>query len=383
VNHLYAPISNVSLNLLDLSSFFEKTVDKSAKPVYKEKELSRKYFQKEDTMGTAKGSTIYDVAKKAGVSISTVSRFLNKPQNLNEKTAAIVREAVRDLAYIPHGNTGSRDSRQIGRVGVLTPFFPAPSFVQRLQGISTALSKSGYEMIIYTVESPDQLNEYLHSVPFSKRLDGVIILSVHLNNSDTERLLRSGMQIVTVECDHPDFTSITIDNVEGGRVAARYLLAKGLYPCSYIGDGTQFSYSLHPSVYRYQGFAEELAKAGHALDSNFVAMGDGSPERAHALALDMLSAQRRPRSVFAFSDLQAVGVLKAATQLGLRVPNDIAVLGFDDIDIASYMDISTISQSLNESGRLAAELLLSRVQDPEKALQKVHLKVRLVERLTT
>lgn len=329
------------------------------------------------------GATIYTVAERAGVSIASVSRYLNMPSKVSKDTAEKIQAAMNQLSYIPHGNAGSKPSRQIGRIGILTPFFPAPSFVQRLQGMSPVFREANMEMIIYAVDSPEQLDEYLGSVPFYKRQDGIIVMSMLVSEEHSRRLLRSGIQVVMVEQSHPSFLSIQCDNVEGGALAARHFLEKGYGPCAFIGEGAAPPYSLRPSELRWKGYREELERSGRPVLPEHVRLGEGTAEDARRMALELFSLGNRPRAVFAMSDLQAIGVIKAAREAGLRVPQDIAILGFDDIEAADYVGLSTVSQSLAESGRLAAELLLGRIRDPGRPFHAVQLKVSIVQRGTT
>ena len=334
-------------------------------------------------MSVNQGSTIYDVADLAEVSISTVSRFLNTPEKLNAETAKKVQHAMDQLAYIPHGNTGAKAKRRVGRIGVLTPFSPAPSFVQRLQGMTAVFRQAHCEMVIYTVDSPDQLREYLHSIPFSKRLDGLIIMSMRISDSDAQRLLKAGLEVVLIEQHHPEFTGIEADNIHGGALAAQHFLEKGYTACGFVGERILLPYSLQPSELRWQGYQNALAKAGHPVDDSYVKLGEGTVVDGHRMGLELLSTSNRPRAIFAMSDLQAFGVVRAARQLGLSLPRDVAVLGFDDIEAADYMDLSTVSQSLNESGRLAAELLVGRLLEPRRPVESVQIKVSIVQRSTT
>src|SRR5208283_2824460 len=280
------------------------------------------------------GSTIYGVAAQAGVSISTVSRFLNSPEKVNAETARRIKLSMDQLDYFPHGNAGKRAYRSIRRVGVLTPFFPAPSFVQRMQGMIAVFREAHCEMVICTVDTPEQLSEYLHSISFLCRFDGLIIMSMHLGDEDSSRLVESGLHVVVIESVNPRFTSVETDNVLGGRLAAQCFLEKGYLPCAFIGEQTSLPYSLQPSSSRLSG-------------------------------------------------LQAIGVLKAARQRSIAVPGALAVLGFDDIEAASYVDLSTVSQSLEESGRVAAQLLIDGIREPGRPRQRVHLDVRILERETT
>jgi LacI family transcriptional regulator len=336
-----------------------------------------------NTIPVHPGSTIYDVALQAQVSITTVSRYLNNPAKVNAETAKRIQAAMDALAYIPHGNTGPKVRRQVGRIGVLTPFFPAPSFVQRLQGMIPVFRQAQCEVLIYTVDSPEQLKEYLQSIVFARRLDGLVVLSMRLGDDDVNKLAQSGLEVVLVEQHHALFSGVEADNVEGGALAARHFVDKGYDPCGFIGESVVLPYSLHPSQMRWQGYSQALADAGQPVDPAHVRLGEGTVADARRMALDLLAGLDRPRAVFAQSDLQAIGVVKAAQQLGLKVPGEVAILGFDDIEAAEYMDLSTVSQSLSESGKVAAELLLERIRTPGQPVRNLHLKVSVVPRTTT
>lgn len=329
------------------------------------------------------GSTIYDVAEQSGVSISTVSRFLNNPEKVNATTREKIQATMDRLAYIPHGNSGTKAKRQVGRIGVLTPFFPAPSFVQRLQGMTGVFRQAHCEMVIYTVDSPAQLREYLHSIPFSKRLDGLVILSMKVSDADVQRLVHAGVELVLVEQHHPLASSVEADNLRGGGLAAQHFLDRGYQSFGFVGEKIYPPYSLHASEPRLEGYQRTLEKAGLTLESRHIRLGEVTVDDGFRMGTELLSAADRPRALFAMSDLQAIGVVRAARKLGLKVPEEVAIMGFDDIEAASYVDLSTVSQSLNESGRLAAELLVARIREPGRPLQTVQLKVAVVARSTT
>lgn len=333
-------------------------------------------------MGLINGSTIYDVAEAAKVSIATISRFLNSPEKVSPTTALRIKKAMADLAYVPHGNAGRSDQRKTGRIGVLTPFFPAPSFMQRLAGMMPVLRAANYELVIYAVDSPQQLDEHLHSIPLTKKLDGLVILAMQLSESATQRLLDSNLQVVLVEQQSQVFSSIECDNVQGGVLAARYLAEKGYLPCAFIGERATPPYSLQPSNLRWEGFQKELVALGKPVPPEHIRLGTLDAADGRRMALELLDQPQRPRGIFAMCDLQAIGALKAARELGLQVPGDVAILGFDDIESAAHVELSTVSQELEESGRLAAEVLLARIEDPQRPTQHVQIKVSIVERKT-
>jgi len=244
------------------------------------------------------GSTIYGVAAQAGVSISTVSRFLNSPEKVNAETARRIKLSMEQLDYFPHGNTGKRAQRSIRRIGVLTPLFPAPSFVQRIQGMTGVFREAHCEMVICTVDTPEQLSEYLHSISFLRRFDGLIIMSMHLGDEDSCRLAESGLHVVVIESSNPSFTCVETDNVLGGRLAAQCFLDKGYLPCAFIGEETSLPYSLQPSGSRFAGFFETLKAAGQPLPSHLIRTGKVNVDDACRMAGELLDLPQPPRAIF-------------------------------------------------------------------------------------
>jgi LacI family transcriptional regulator len=208
-------------------------------------------------------------------------------------------------------------------------------------------------------------------------------MSMHVGDEDARRLLEYNFLVVMIESVNRRFTCVEADNALGGRLAAQCFLEKGYARCAFIGEQTPLPYSLQPNDLRLAGYREALAAAGHPLEPGLIRIGQVSVDDACRMAGELLDLPSPPRAVFAMSDLQAIGVLKAARQRGVAVPQTLAVLGFDDIEVAGFMGLSTVSQSLEESGRVAAQLLIDRIREPGRAVQRVHMDVRVVERDTT
>ena len=333
-------------------------------------------------MPNKKAPTIYDVAKRAGVSITTVSRMLNDPDKVNSETRERVMAAVDALGFMPKAEARARALRRTGRIGVISPFFTAPSFVQRLRGISEALSAKKFELVIYTVDSADHLKSFLASLPLTGNLDGLIILSLPVDDANVRRLVEHGLPTVLVEFPHPNLSSVVIDDVMGGCIAARYLLDKGHHRIAFLGDTDLPEYSLHPVSQRLVGFRKALKEAGIELPNVFVRLAPYSQEQTRQVAAELLSLSQPPTAIFAATDFQALGVLKAARQLKIQVPEQLAVVGFDDLDLAEYTDLTTIRQHLDESGRLAVEILLAQIESPSRPPRHVNLPLTLIERQT-
>ncbi|MFH1524900.1 MAG: LacI family DNA-binding transcriptional regulator [Chloroflexota bacterium] len=329
-----------------------------------------------------KPPTIYDVAKHAGVSIATVSRMLNAPDKVNGETRERILAAIDTLAFVPKAEARARALRRSGRIGVISPFFTAPSFVQRLRGIAAGLTKTNYDLVIYTVESVNHLQAYLSSLPLTGNLDGLIILSLPVGDAEARRLVEHGLPTVLIEFPHAGLSSVEIDDEMGGRMAAQYLLKKGHRRIAFLGDTDLPEYSLHPVSKRLVGFRQGLQEAGIELPVAFVRLAPYSQEQTRQAAAELLGLPQSPTAIFAATDFQALGVLKAARQLKVQVPEQLAVVGFDDLDMAEFADLTTIRQHLDESGRLAVEILMAHLASPSRPQQHIEIPLVLVERQT-
>ncbi len=327
-------------------------------------------------------STVYDVADKAGVSIATVSRVVNSPDKVNLETRAKVLTVIDQLGYVPKAEAAARARKSAGRIGVLAPFFTYPSFVQRLKGVANALSALPYELTIYNVDSTARRDSYVTSLSLTRRLDGLILMALPFNQAIVERLVNHSLETVSIEVTHPSFSSIEIDDHTGGRLAAQYLVRKGHKRLGFIGDSELPEHAFPTSDRRLGGFRLAIQEAGLELESAHVALASHSLENARTSALRLLSKPNPPTAIFCASDTQALGALKAVKQRGMRMPDDVAILGFDDLDIADYIGLSTIRQHLEESGRLAVELLLARLEHRARPIQNIRLNLQVVERET-
>jgi len=331
-----------------------------------------------------KSPTIYDVAKLSGASISTISRVLNAPDKVNAETRKRVMRAIDHLGFVPKAAARAHALQNTNRIGVLTPFFTAPSFVQRFRGVASALSKANYELVIYPVDSIDHLQGYISSIPLMKNIDGLIIMSLSVGDQDAQRLSRNGMETVLVEYSHPQLNSIVINDERGGQLAAEYLISKGHKLFAFLGDiEPPEKFMIHPVRSRLTGFKQALGKAGLSISEAYIRSAPYTKTESKQAALELLSLPKLPTAIFIGSDIQALSVMKVARQLNIKIPGDLAVIGFDDIDVAEHVDLTTICQHLDESGRLAAEILLARISEPNRPLQHINLPLNLIERLTT
>ena len=330
-----------------------------------------------------KTPTIYDVAELSGVSITTISRVLNAPEKVNTATRVRVLDAIDKLGFIPKAEARARALQHMGRIIVITPFFTVPSFVQRLRGIAVALSSTNYELVIYTVDSLERLQSYLSSLPLRGNLDGLIIISLQVDDKEVKRLIQHELPTVLIEYPNRALNSVEIDDIEGGRIAAEHLIGKGHARLAFLGDTNPPEYAIHPMSLRLKGFRKAVHDAGLELPAPFVRSAPNTMEHARQVATELLTMKKPPSAIFAASDYQALSVLKVARQLGIRVPQDLAIIGFDDLDMAEYEDLTTIRQYLDESGQLAIDILLSHIENATLPPKHVTIPLTLVERSTT
>lgn len=326
--------------------------------------------------------TIYEVARTAGVSITTVSRVLNDPQKVNQKTRQAVLSAIDEIGFIPRAEARARAIKENRRIGVIAPFITAPSFVQRLRGVATALMNTKYELVIYTVDSSDRFHGYLAKLPLTYTLDGLIVMSLPFEDDEANRLIEHHVESVLIEYPQPVFSTVEIDDVAGGMMAAQYLINKGHRRIAFLGDTDLPEYSIHPVSQRLIGFRQALETAGLSIPPEYVILTPYSQEQARQAAHKLMHMSEAPTAIFSATDLQAFGVLKAAREMGLKIPDDLAVIGFDDLDMADYVGLTTVRQHLDDSGRIAVELLLSRLANPSHPVQHVHLPLSIIERET-
>lgn len=326
-------------------------------------------------------ATIYDVAERAGVSRSTVSLALNAPARVKPETLARVLAAIDDLKFVPKSEAVSRARRGVGRIGVIAPFTTYPSFARRLNGVLQATRGHSCEVVVYDEESAARAT--LATLPLTQRLDGLIVMSIPFGDDIAERLAEQNVSAVLVELERPGFSSVTIDDVAGGRMAAKLLLQRGHKRFAFLGErhDSNDSYVLQSDA-RLNGFREELAAAGIELPETHVHLVHHTVSSAAAATEELLALDRPPTAIFAHDDMLASAALRTARAHGLKVPEDLAIVGFDDSDIAELLGLTSIRQPLEESGHVATETLLGELANPNRSLQHITLKLTLVERET-
>lgn len=333
-------------------------------------------------------SSIYEVAALAGVSIATVSRTLNQPHRVSEATRSRVMEAVHKLEYTPDYEAAARARHHNDRIAVLAPLNTYPGFTQRLRGISAALEELQSELIIFQVDAQKMRNPQHHklvdSLASSGRYDGVIIMSLPIESQDLTRISETHFPTVLIETSDSRFPTLKVNNRDGANQAVRHLIDKGKEKIGFVGFNPIASYSMNASKAREQGYIDTLLENGRTVIPEHLITCEYSIEDTREKVIEMLKKDNRPDAIFCAADINALGVLKAASDCGLRIPDDLAVVGFDDIDIADYLGLTTIRQPLEGSGKEAARIINKLIKEPMAIYSRqIELPLELIIRTST
>jgi LacI family transcriptional regulator len=327
-------------------------------------------------------ATIREVAAKAGVSVSTVSHVVNETRFVSEETRGRVLAAMEELHYKPNRLARSlrRKDKRTHTLGLLIPDSTNPFFAEVLRGVEDASFEAGYNVILCNSDDdPEKELNYLN-VLLGKQVDGIVLVSAGAHEASLELLARRQGTAVVVdrEIGGAELDSVVVDNEEGGYLATQYLLDLGH---EHIGCITGPS-PLTPSAGRSQGYRKALEDAGFVPDDNFLLAGDFRPQSGYTATRQLLAQTPRPTAIFACNDMMAVGAIRALNEAGLRVPQDVSVIGFDDITLASFTGppLTTMAQPSIEMGMLAAELLVDRLQNPNGTPRRELLATTLVVR---
>jgi LacI family transcriptional regulator len=318
-------------------------------------------------------ATIRDVARESGVSVATVSYVLNNgPRPVAPATRDRVLDVVRRMNYHPNAAAQRLNGRQMRTLGLLFGCIESDIVTNAyaamlLQGIVSAAARACYNVTLFTM----QWEGASASAPAFKdgRTDGVIVVAPETDSDVVEGLAALGIPLVCVSGPSgvPGVPFVDVDNATGGRIAAEYLLSLGHERVAYLGGDEN-----HADVpARRRGFVDAMTSAGHAPPPEYLPPGTYERSRAQEIACRLLRLPRRPTAVFAASDTLAILLLETARELGLRVPEDLSVLGFDDLTTASLVSppLTTVRQPLGQIGACAARLLVRQVETGAEAAE--------------
>ena len=336
--------------------------------------------------------TIQDVAARSGVSISTVSRVVTGAVAVEPETAERVREAIAALGYRPNLLARSFRRRVTHTIGLLVPDNSNPFFAELARTIEDAGFADGYSVVLCNSDLSAVKQETYIDVLLANRVDGLILVSSGLiptvgRHDAVARILDAGAPCVVVDRDlgETPFDQVLVDNDQGGYLAGEHLIALGHRRIACLVGPSD----LTPSAGRIAGFQRALADAGLAVAAEGLVRGNGRPDGGSAAALQLLErgvvGAGDVTAIFAFNDQMATGAIGALQRAGCRVPQDVSVIGFDDIpqSAAIFPALTTIAQPIAEMGSIGVRLLLDRIARRDAPHQRVRLSTRLVVREST
>ena len=329
-----------------------------------------------------KVATIYDVASLSGVSPATVSRVLNDPSHVKEEKRQKVLQAIKELNFVPKADAVAAARKLYKKIAVIAPFFTQPAFMQRLRGIESVLSQEHFEIVIYSILSAEDLRDYISTLSVNNRVDGLIILSLKPEEESLALLKEANFPVCFVEGDTEEFDNVLINNRLGGYKAAEYLYKKGCRKPGFIGEDAFLSYTIPATKDRLQGYKEYFDTVGITVEDKNVWLGEFTKSKLDESINTFLDQGDLPDCVFCSSDLNASRFISICLERGIAVDKQIKVLGFDNIEISSYIGLSSVSQSLDETGKMAANFILNRLQSPDRDPFSVNAPVKVIERMT-
>ncbi len=303
----------------------------------------------------------------------------NEAAFVSPETRQRVAEVASRLGYSPHGAARSLITRTTHAIGVLLPDLYGEFFSEIIRGIDHTAQAAGYHILVSSShDSKDEIDAALRSM--RGRVDGLIIMSPDLEAQQTLRALQGSFPVVLLNggAEENAFDTISIENHEGARKMVHHLIARGHTRIAMIG-GPPRNYD---AAERRRGYETALAENGIALDASLIVLGDFSELSGHRAVEQLLGLEQRPTAIFAANDSMAIGALSALHERGVRVPESVAVAGFDDIPLARYMNpqLSTVHVDISELGERAAALLLSSLHEGTRPTQQLQLSTTLVIR---
>jgi DNA-binding LacI/PurR family transcriptional regulator len=331
-----------------------------------------------------KKTTLLDIARQTGVSAMTVSRVVSGKGIVAEPTRKLIQEVIDQLDYKPNLVARIFSSQRTMTIGVIVPkvqqVFLDNYIAQVLSGVMTVVKQRDYRLMLYPVEETEKSNNIYLDIIRSKLLDGLIMLKPKINDPSLEALFDSGFPTVLINhrTTDPRVNFIDSKNFEGAGIAVKYLSEKGCQRIAYFSGSREESNGID----RLEGYKSSMKQLGLALNPEWIIETDFDASKAYHAVDGLFNGEMHPDAIFCADDYLAIAVIKRLIELEVNVPDDVAVIGFNNIDLARYARpaLTTIRQPLLRIGKLAAESLISLVeqscQPPIQTLLDIELVVR-------
>lgn len=324
-------------------------------------------------------TTIYDVAEKAGVSIATVSKVINNRGKISQKTRERVMAVMTALDYQPSGVATALTGKQTYTIGVLVPDIANPFFAEMARALENRAHRSGYTLMLCSTDYKEEREAEYLDLFVKKHVDGVLI-AIEIEKTDHyARLKEKSIPSVMLSVDHMSSSAgvVMTDNIRGGYLAGKYLLSKGHHQIAILYEKHRQS-----GRSRLVGFQQALSESGVLLDDSFILDTKSAIPTARDTAKKLFQLPVRPTAVFAATDLIAIVTINEARNAGIRVPEELSVLGFDNTVYAEISDpgLTTIAQPIQEMAYYAFDELLDEIKMNPKQGHRLMMAPSLVER---
>lgn len=305
--------------------------------------------------------TIKDIAKHAEVSTATVSYVINESRYVSPERKARVLEAVEELGYYPNDNARSLRSKKTSAIGLIIPDNANPFFAEIAKGVEDAGFAAGYTVILCNSNAMLERELAYLDVLLSKRVDGIILFPTTTELEQVHTIIKRGIP-TAVFYRNPgdlDVDMFALDNLQAGYEATKHLLDLGHTQIACIKPLSL----TNPSAQRIDGYKKALSEQGLSWHESLMPQGNNQISGGEQAALSLLKSEQSFSAIFACNDAMAIGAMRALRESGLRVPEDVSIIGFDDIILASYVNppLTTIATPKQDAGRLAVERLLERI----------------------
>ena len=321
--------------------------------------------------------TIQDVAKTAGVSVSTVSRVLNGKVDVASETQQHILSVIDNLGYTTNLAARSMRSQKKNLVGLIMPDIAYPFAIEVMKGVNRAIAESEFDLLVYTTGDVRKSGRAFHEQKYVSLLtnsisDGVIIVAPVAGEFNIDA------PVVSIDplASNPNYPAVHATNYQGAMDAMEHLLSLGHRRIGYISGRAE----LESSNRRLMGYRAALEKAGIPIDEKLIASGDYTTETGAQCARELLSLDHPPTAIFASNDQMAIGVFQVAHELGLRIPDDLSVIGFDNITESKYMGLTTVDQFISDMGYVATQMLIKLINDVPLDDQTYRMQTQLVIR---
>ncbi|MCP4963651.1 MAG: LacI family transcriptional regulator [bacterium] len=324
-------------------------------------------------------STISDVAERAGVGVGTVSRVLNESPLVSDRTRARVLAIIDEMNYRPSFLARGLSTGTAGVLAAVVQRMTTPSALQRLRGILDVASESGFDVILHNVSSVDDYRDQVRDLLRPDRCAGGLLVSIQPDDDAVSMLTGNAVPVVSIDGQLPGISSIYIDDERGGRMATEHLIELGHERIAFVLDWED-SIGFSPTAKRRTGYRKAMADAGLEVPDDYVKVGPHQHPVTLAATNELLDLDEPPTAVVAAADSHAMVIAQAAQARGVRVPEDLSVIGFDDLEIAEHLGLSTIRQPLYESGARGARILLDLMQTDPRSVIYDELPIEMVSR---